>query len=92
MLNPDFMPYDPDMAGDPSLLLAVAHSMFSGHVRRDTVVVDCYPPGHRPWLPRATAVILLWPDSPGSRCGIVDLLHLSEAGTPRCGNSECRCM
>ena len=36
----DPMAYDPDMGGDTALLLALAQGMFSGHVRRDVVVVD----------------------------------------------------
>jgi hypothetical protein len=84
--------YDPNLDGDPSLLLAVFAGAFAGHVRKDTVVVETIEPGVKPWLPRATAIILLDRNQPGSRCGIVDLLHPSERGTPRCGDPNCRCM
>lgn len=77
---------------DASLALAAMGGAFAGHVRKDAVVVETLGPGELPHLPRATAIILLDPKCPGSRCGIVDLLHPSEAGTPRCGNPECRCM
>lgn len=81
------MAHDPEMGGDTTPLLATAQGMFAGHVKHDVVIVDRYEPGQLPWLPRATAIILLYPDCPTSRCGIVDLLHPSEANTPRC-----RCM
>jgi hypothetical protein len=79
------------MGGDTATLLAAAQGMFAGHVLKDTTVVELFEPGELPWLPRATAIILLWPEHPGSRCGIVDLRHPSESGTPRCKNPDCRC-
>jgi hypothetical protein len=83
---------DPAMGGDTTPLLAMMNGAFAGHVHKDCVVVERHGPGWKPWLPRATAIILLDPTAPGSRCGIIDLLDPSEAGTTRCGNPLCRCM
>jgi hypothetical protein len=86
------MAYDPDMGGDTAPLLAAFNNGFAGHIRAEAEVVERFPPGSRPWLPRATVIFLLYPGEPESRCGVPDLLHPSEAKTPRCGNSICRCM
>lgn len=77
---------------DARLVLAVANDMFAGHVSKDAVIVAKYEPNELPWLPRAVITILLNPEMPGSRCGVVDLLHPSELYRPRCGASDCRCM
>jgi hypothetical protein len=87
--------YDPEMGGDTAPLLHAFNGAFGGHVRNDAVCAESYEPNALGQGCRACVTILLYPnDPPGQqgRCTIVDLLHLSEAKTPRCGNPECRCM
>ena len=81
-----------DGQGSAAPLLLAMNDLFAGHIYKDAGIADSYEPGFRPWIPRATIVIYLWPETKQGRCGVIDLLHPTELHRPRCGELTCRCM